>query len=315
MVTCSPLGEEILSVRMRQPPKWTQFYRFPVVTTVSLLSIGFTIAWWCKIDVGLMFETAMIRRGEIWRLFTSILLHASLLHLVFNIYWFWIFGTIVEEVFGHLKTVVLISVLAVGSGSLEFAFASGGVGLSGVGYGFLGMLWVLSSRDERFRDSVDVKTVQLFVGWFFFCVFTTLMKWFPVANVAHGAGAVLGISIGFAISSPRVRTSASAAVVSILVLGLWGSTLGRPRINRSAYGGYEEGKWGYDALVAGRNEEAIRWFRDALTYKPRLAAYWFDLGIAYQKMGKAREAHEAYQRAQQLEPAKAEYADAATHTQ
>lgn len=300
---------------MRQPQKWTQFYRFPVITGVLILSIALTIAWWCKVDVGPMFETAMIRRGEFWRLFTNILLHASALHLVFNLYWFWIFGTIIEEVLGHLQTAVLIAVLALGSGSLEFAFASGGVGLSGVGYGLFGMLWVLSSRDERFRDAVDRRTVELFVGWFFFCVFTTLVKWFPVANIAHAAGAVLGILVGFAISSPGLRTTASAAVVSILALGLWGSTLGRPQINRSAYGGYDEAKWGYDALVAGRNEEATRWFRDAVTYKPRMASYWFDLGIAYQRTGKTREAREAYQRAQQLEPAKAEYAEAATHAQ
>ncbi len=300
---------------MRQPQKWTQFYRFPVITGVLILSIALTIAWWCKVDVGPMFETAMIRRGEFWRLFTNILLHASALHLVFNLYWFWIFGTIIEEVLGHLQTAVLIAVLALGCGSLEFAFASGGVGLSGVGYGLFGMLWVLSSRDERFRDAVDRRTVELFVGWFFFCVFTTLVKWFPVANIAHAAGAVLGILVGFAISSPGLRITASAAVVSILALGLWGSTLGRPQINRSAYGGYDEAKWGYDALVAGRNEEATRWFRDAVTYKPRMASYWFDLGIAYQRTGKTREAREAYQRAQKLEPAKAEYADAATHAQ
>ncbi len=300
---------------MRQPPKWTQFYKFPVITGVLILSIAFTIAWWCKVDVSPMFETAMIRRGEFWRLFTNILLHASALHLVFNLYWFWIFGTIIEDVLGHLRAAFLISVLALGSGSLEFAFASGGVGLSGVGYGLFGMLWVLSSRDERFRDAIDRRTVELFIGWFFFCVFTTLMKWFPVANIAHASGAVFGILVGFAISSPGLRAAASAATVSILVLGLWGSTLGRPQINRSAYGGYEEGKWGYDALVAGRNEEAIRWFRDALRYKPKMASYWFDLGIAYQRTGKTREAREAYQRAQQLEPAKAEYADAATHAQ
>jgi GlpG protein len=93
---------------MRESPKWTQFYRFPAIASTCILAIGFTVAWWCKIDVSAMFETAMIRRGELWRLFTSVLLHGSILHLVFNIYWFWVFGTSIEKVFGHAKTAALI---------------------------------------------------------------------------------------------------------------------------------------------------------------------------------------------------------------
>src|ERR1700736_1123388 len=137
---------------MRQPPKWTEFYKFPIITGVSVLAIGFTIAWWCKVDVSPMFETAMIRRGQLWRLFTSALLHGSILHLIFNLYWFWVFGTLIEGVLGHFRTAALIALLVVASGSLEFAFSSGGVGLSGVAYGLVGLLWVLSSRDERFHD-------------------------------------------------------------------------------------------------------------------------------------------------------------------
>lgn len=299
---------------MRESPKWTQFYRFPAIASTCVLAIGFTVAWWCKVDVSAMFETAMIRRGELWRLFTSVLLHGSILHLVFNIYWFWIFGTSIEKVFGHAKTAALILLLAVGSGSLEFAFASGGVGLSGVGYGLFGMLWVLSSQDERFREAVDTKTVQLFVGWFFFCIFTTVMKWFPVGNIAHGAGAILGALIGVMVSNPRRRSLAVASIGALVAFGLWGSTLGRPRINVSAEGGYAEGKWGYDALATGRNQESVHWLRDAVLYQPKIAVYWFDLGIAYQRTGQVKEARVAYLRAQQLEPTNSEYADAATQS-
>jgi GlpG protein len=88
---------------MRRPPQWTQFYRFPVISGISVLAVVFTMAWWGKVDVSPMFETAMIRRGELWRLFTSILLHGSIVHLVFNLYWFWTFGTFIEQVSGILE--------------------------------------------------------------------------------------------------------------------------------------------------------------------------------------------------------------------
>lgn len=212
--------------------------------------------------------------------------------------------------YGHLRAAALIALFALGSGSLEFAFALGGVGLSGVGYGLFGLLWVLSRRDDRFRDAVDQKAVQLFVVWFFFCIAMTVMHIFSVGNIAHGAGAVLGILTATAIAMPHRRILIAASIGAVLLFGLWGSTLGRPRINFSGKAGYEEAKWGYEALLADRNQEAARWLGDAVVYQPRLPVYWFNLGIAYQRLGNRTAAQAAYERAHQLEPNKAEYSAA-----
>jgi hypothetical protein len=125
------------------------------------------------------------------------------------------------------------------------------------------LLWVLSRRDERFRDSIDPRTVVVFVVWFSFCVATTLTHTFAVANVAHGAGAVLGILVGLAITLPSHRLLVTPVMAGIVASGLWGSTFGRPRVNLSGKAGFEEGQWGYEALLANRNEEAVRWLRDA----------------------------------------------------
>jgi membrane associated rhomboid family serine protease len=79
---------------MRAAPKWTESLHDPVIAGTSVLAIAATIAWWSKVDVAPLFETAMIRRGETWRLITSIFPHVDILHLAFNIYWFWVFGTL-----------------------------------------------------------------------------------------------------------------------------------------------------------------------------------------------------------------------------
>jgi GlpG protein len=104
---------------------------------------------------------------------------------VFNLYWLWILGTVVERAFGHAKTALLLAFFAIGSNSLDFAFDRSGVGLSGVGYGLFGLLWILSERDERFKGAIDKRTVDLFISWFFICIVTTLTHIFVVANVAH----------------------------------------------------------------------------------------------------------------------------------
>jgi membrane associated rhomboid family serine protease len=295
---------------MRPAPKWTEFPRYPVIAGTAILAVSVTIAWWSKQNISPLFETAMIRRGELWRLLTAVLPHSSLLHLVFNIYWLWVFGTIIESVYGHFRTAALIAIFAVGSGAMEFAFSLGGVGLSGVGYGLFGLLWVLSRQDDRFHDAIDQKTVQLFVLWFFFCIATTLMHIFSVGNIAHGAGAILGALTGAAIVYPQRRTLITAGIGIIILFGLWGSTFGRPKINLSGKAGYEEGQWGYTALRANHNQEAVHWFRDAATYQPKLAVYWFDLGIAYHRLGNTAAAKAAYQKALQLEPDNAEYSEA-----
>ncbi|MGA7461421.1 MAG: rhomboid family intramembrane serine protease [Candidatus Korobacteraceae bacterium] len=295
---------------VRRPPKWTEIPQYPVIAGTAALAIAVTIAWWFKVDISPLFATAMIRRGELWRLVTSILPHHDILHLGFNVYWFWIFGSVVERVYGHLKTAALIVLFALGSSAMEFAFALGGIGLSGVVYGLFGLLWVLSPRDERFHDVVDRRTVQLFVLWFAFCVFTTLAHILPVANIAHGAGAALGILVGFAITAPDRRTLAATGIAVILCVGLWGSTLGRPRINLSGKAGYQEGTWGYDALMANRNQEAVRWLEDAARYQPKEDIYWYDLGIAYERLDNKKAAQTAYQRAHQLKPDNTDYSKA-----
>jgi len=89
------------------------------------LAVGITIAWWAKVDISPLFDSAEIRRGQLWRLFTAIFPHLDILHLAFNLYWLWILGTHVEEVYGHAKTAMLIALLAVGSSSLDFAFDRG----------------------------------------------------------------------------------------------------------------------------------------------------------------------------------------------
>jgi Flp pilus assembly protein TadD len=40
-----------------------------------------------------------------------------------------------------------------------------------------------------------------------------------------------------------------------------------------------------------------------------MAAYWFDLGIAYQRLGNKAAAEAAYRRAHQLEPEDANYSE------
>src|ERR1041385_4544101 len=282
---------------MRLPPNYSEFPRYPVIGGTSILAIGVTIAAMAGADVSRLFESPMIRQGEYWRLLTCMLPHGGVIHLVFNIYWFWVLGTVLEENFGHFRTALLVIMLAVGSGAFEFAFLQGGIGLSGVVYGLLGVVWVLGNHDPRFSDVVDAPPMQIIIGWFFFCIATTVFNIFPVANFAHGAGLVLGLLIGYAHVDTPYRKLASLALVAVFGFGVWGATAGRPHVNFSRGRGQTEAYWGYTAMVAGHYDEAARSFQDAVAYRPNNADCWYDLGLSQMRLSHTSDAVASFERA------------------
>ena len=297
--------------RMPTAPQLKEFRRFPVVVGTAFLAAAVTVAWWNGTNISPLFENVEIRRGQLWRFATSALPHLDALHLVFNLYWLWFLGTTVERVFGHARTALLLIAFAIASGCWDFALAQGGVGLSGVGYALFGLLYVLSRHDERFKDSLDKRTESLFIGWFFLCIFLTATHVFNVANVAHAAGAIFGLLLGYAIVLPTRRQLIGSVIAALILAGFIGSTFGRPFVNYSANGGYEEAHRGYDALIANNNEDAVRWYRDAVKYQPKVSSFWFNLGIAYQRTNDEAAASLAYRRAYDLEPSNPKYAEAA----
>jgi membrane associated rhomboid family serine protease len=177
----------------------------PVTGAVILLAIAVSLAWWAKLDVSFFVDSAGIQRGQVWHLFSDIFPHVNIIHLFFNLSWIWAFGIVVERSFGHLKTALLIILFAVVSSGAQFAVSGQGVGLSGVGYAYFGMLWMLSRKDPRYARVMQKQTVNLFIGWFVLCVVLSLAHVWNVGNIAHGAGAVVGILVGLAITDPPRR--------------------------------------------------------------------------------------------------------------
>src|SRR6187431_1117301 len=106
---------------------------FPVTVGVALLAIAATLFYWSGRDVTPMFLQERAFFAEPWRLLTSALLHGDIVHLVFNVYWLWVFGTLLEAELGAAWLVGLMVTFAALSGSAQFAVGAGGIGLSGIG--------------------------------------------------------------------------------------------------------------------------------------------------------------------------------------
>jgi membrane associated rhomboid family serine protease len=275
---------------------------YPVVGGTALLATAVSLLYWSKaVDISPLVTDFDVGEGQVWRLFTCVFPHGDPIHLVFNVYWLWVLGSLVEETFGHLRTLALIILLGVGSSAAEFALLHGGIGLSGVGYGLVGFLWVLSRRDERFGDAMDPNTLGLFVGWFFLCIFLTAAGAWHVANVAHGAGAVIGAACALPVARQKHRVP-SAALLVLLLAACAAGVYARPYVNLTDERGIELARLGYRDLAAGRNDAAVRHLRAALGVSQDNASAWFNLGLAYSRAGRAGEAVDAYRKAVEFQP-------------
>jgi membrane associated rhomboid family serine protease len=224
--------------------------------------------------------------SEPWRLASSALPHGDWLHLIFNVIWLWVLGTKLEETWGHVPTLAVFLFLAVGSEAAEFAFANGGIGLSGVGYGLVGLLWILRKRDQRFRDAIDRNVLITFVAWGVLCVLLTISNVWSIGNIAHASGLVLGMLLGYAIARGAIGIriaaglAAAAIVAGCLVAGGWF----RADVSFSSSAGDRDAYLGAKALDDKQYERAGRHLRRALELSPSDAASWYNYGIALKQV-------------------------------
>ncbi|MGH2934483.1 MAG: rhomboid family intramembrane serine protease [Gaiellaceae bacterium] len=86
-----------------------------------------------------------VDQGDWWRLITSAFLHASVLHIAFNMFALWVIGTPVEHYLGRARFIglYLVSGLAGSAGALIQAPTSLTVGASGAIFGILGSMLIL----------------------------------------------------------------------------------------------------------------------------------------------------------------------------
>lgn len=270
---------------MRAPPSLARIPSFPVITMLSLAAIVVTFAAMSgKTDLDPFVMSSRAFHGEPWRLAASALPHGGVVHLLFNVYWLWVLGTLLEEELGHLTTLVLVIVLAAGSAAAQFAFSVGGIGLSGVGYGIVGFLWTASRIHPRFRDAMDTRTLQLFLGWGVLCIILTATGTMAVANYAHAAGFLLGIPLAYAFLGGSLPRNAAGALVTLVLCAafLLGASLWRTQLNLSSHAGEDDREIATHALEDKNYEKAIVHFERAVALSPDDDNAWYNYGVALQ---------------------------------
>lgn len=106
-----------------------------------------------------------ISQGEVWRLMTSVFLHADASHIAFNMIALYIWGKYAEALYGR-KNFLFIYLLAGLLGSLgSYAFSNAnGLGASGAIYGVLGAIFYVYAYDRKFFLAVFRKQTFLYAA-------------------------------------------------------------------------------------------------------------------------------------------------------
>ena len=159
----------------------------------------------------LWLDKAALAAGEWWRLVSPVLVHASLIHLLFNMYALWLFGPLVEQMYGPWRF-MLIYLLTAAAGSVASYLFTGpapSVGASGAIFGLLGVLLAASRAHRPVLD----RRARMIMGQVGAIIVINLLLGFGlmagIDNAAHVGGLVAGLWLGFVMPPVRVETLAS----------------------------------------------------------------------------------------------------------
>jgi len=147
------------------------------------------------IDFGALFGP-LIAAGEFWRLVSSLFLHVGLLHLLFNSFALFIFGPIIENLFGKFRFIIIYLFSGV-SGSLISLYFNPLVVAAGASGAIFGLLGALAAFFLLKRNVLGVFAQKNFIAVIILVAFNMFFGFLipGVDNFAHLGGFISGLII------------------------------------------------------------------------------------------------------------------------
>lgn len=160
---------------------------------------------------------ALTKRGEYYRLLTSVFLHAGILHLLCNLYSLYVIGPQAESFYGKIKYLFIFLFSGI-SGSLLSTALSGtntiSIGASGAIFGLLGAILYFGYHYRVYLGNVlksqiiPLIILNLIIGFSFT----------GIDNLAHIGGLIGGVFASMAVGVPDKSTKMDRANGNILLL-------------------------------------------------------------------------------------------------
>lgn len=131
---------------------------------------------------------------QLWRWFSHALLHFSVMHIAFNLLWWWQLGGDIEQKLGSGKVLQLFLLSAALSGIGQFWVEGANFGgLSGVVYALVGYLWVVGYKAPQLGLGMPKPVIGFMLVWL---VLGFVQPFMAIANTAHLVGLLSGVLMG-----------------------------------------------------------------------------------------------------------------------
>lgn len=131
---------------------------------------------------------------QLWRWISHAVLHFSVMHIAFNVLWWWQLGGDIEKRLGSVKLLQIFVVSAALSGAGQYWVEGANFGgLSGVVYALVGYLWMLTYKAPQLGLSMPKPIVGFMLAWL---VLGFVQPFMAIANTAHLVGLLSGIGLG-----------------------------------------------------------------------------------------------------------------------
>jgi len=171
------------------------------------------------VDMGALYGPFTVLKGEWWRLFTAMFLHAGMTHLLMNMFSLYLIGRGAEMYFDTKSylSIYFFSGLLGGLVSLYIHPVSVGIGASGAIFGVFGALagFFLAHR-ERIQEHT-----KAFMKDFAIIIGINLVIGFSIPSVdvsAHAGGLLVGFIGGFVLSkNPKWILAYTVAMVLLMI--------------------------------------------------------------------------------------------------
>ena len=165
-----------------------------------------------------------LAHDEWWRLFTAMFLHASILHIAFNMLALWWFGSVVERSVGPFRylLVYVASGLTGSAGALIATPNAVTVGASGAIFGLLGSLLV-----------IEYLQTGSFAGQAMGLIVINLALSFAIPNISiggHIGGLIGGVIAMFALAFTRHKRPRYLGPVLVVIVGAAGVAVAVARV-------------------------------------------------------------------------------------
>ena len=198
-------------------PKRIVITNILVVVNIIMFALTMTVP---KLANMFILDPTAVRNGEVYRLLTSTFMHASILHLVFNMYALSIIGKQVETFLGKSKFLLVYLFSGLTGSLLSCAITNSySLGASGAIFGLMGSLLYFGYHYRLYLGSVllgqivPVIVINLVIGYI-----TP-----SIDNAAHIGGLVGGLflSMALGVNKDDERSSKVNGIITSLILLLF----------------------------------------------------------------------------------------------